>query len=105
TAELLAKSASWPQPIKCEALEAGRAPAEALQALQLLVAWSAVARVGHEPTLHELASYLLTADTGHAQIEFRKGSVARLELNDGVRPGSARLRWLLSPKVLRALSS
>jgi phosphohistidine phosphatase SixA len=55
--------------------------------------------------LRELASYLLTADTGHLQIELKKGGVVRLELDETVRPGSARLIWLLSPKILRELAA
>jgi len=105
TAELLEKEASWPKPIVCEALEPGRAPAEVLQALQQYTSSESVALVGHEPNMHELASYLLTADTGHAQLEFRKGGVARLELPEDLRPGAARLRWLLPPRVLRAIAS
>jgi phosphohistidine phosphatase len=105
TAELLEKEASWPKPIPCEALEAGRPPADVLQALQAYASSESVALVGHEPNMHELASYLLTADTGHVQIEFRKGGVARLELPDGLRPGSAHLRWNLPPRVLRAVAS
>jgi phosphohistidine phosphatase len=104
TAELLAEDAGWPAPIECAALEPGRPPAEVLAALQPYSSSSAVALVGHEPSMHQLASYLLTSDTQHAAIEFRKGSVARLELVDGLRPGSAVLLWLLAPKVLRAIS-
>lgn len=102
TAQLL-HEAGWPEAVAFEALEAGREPAGVLQALQAYSGSNAIALVGHEPTMHELVSYLLTADTGHAQVEFRKGSVARLEL-EGLRPGSARLRWLLAPKVLRAIA-
>ena len=69
-----------------------------LQALQAHNTLKAMALVGHEPNLHELASYLLTADTGHVQIEMRKGSVARLASDEALRPGSARLIWLLPPK-------
>jgi len=105
TAELLEKEASWPKPIPCEALESGHAPAEVLQALQAYSGAPSVALVGHEPNLHELASYLLTADTGHVQLEFRKGGLARLELPDGLRPGGARLRWLMPARVLRAIAS
>lgn len=105
TAELLEKEASWPKPVACEALESGRTPAEVLQALQGHTQTDAVALVGHEPSLHELASYLLTADTRHVQLEFRKGGVARLELTDGLRPGAAVLRWLLTPIVLRSIAS
>jgi phosphohistidine phosphatase len=105
TAELLASEADWPKPVECAALESGRAPAEALQALQPHVSCDAVALVGHEPNLHELASYLLTAEANHAQVEFRKGGVARLTLDAALRPGSATLLWLLQPKVLRALAN
>ena len=105
TAELLEKDAGWPKPTRCEALEAGRTPAEVLQALQPFTSSAAVALIGHEPSMHELASYLLTADSGHVQLEFRKGGVARLELTDSLRPGAARLRWLLQPKVMRAIVS
>jgi phosphohistidine phosphatase len=102
TAEALASCAGWPAPVELGALEAGSSPAAILQALQAYGGVDSVALVGHEPTMHELVSYLLTADTGHAQVEFRKGSVARLEL-EGLRPGAARLRWLLAPKVMRSL--
>jgi phosphohistidine phosphatase len=101
TAELL-HAAGWPAPVKTDALEAGRSPASVLQALQAYNSAASVALVGHEPTMHELVSYLLTADSGHAQVEFRKGTVARLAV-DGLRPGAARLCWLLAPKVLRAI--
>jgi phosphohistidine phosphatase len=101
TAELL-QAAGWPAPVKTEALEAGRSPANVLQALQAHSGAATVALVGHEPTMHELVSYLLTADTEHAQVQFGKGAVARLEV-DGLRPGAARLHWLLAPKVLRAI--
>lgn len=103
TAEILEKEARWPAPVACEALESGHSPAEALQALQPFTGSTAVALVGHEPNMSELAGYLLTGESGQVQIEFRKGGVAFLELGDGVpRPGAARLVWLLTPKVLRA---
>jgi phosphohistidine phosphatase len=105
TAEILESEAGWPKPLACEALESGRAPAEVLQALQPYTSYGAIALVGHEPSLHELASYLLTADTNHAQIEMKKGGVARLEVGEGRRPGAGRLQWLLPPKVLRALTA
>jgi phosphohistidine phosphatase SixA len=104
TAELLAKEAGWPEPVASEALESGRAPAEVLQALQPHIGAKSVALVGHEPSLHELASYLLTADILHASIEMRKGGVARLELDAALRPGTATLKWLLPPKILVEIS-
>ena len=105
TAELLNAEARWPRPVVCDALEAGGSPAGVLQALQPHASAKAVALVGHEPSMHELVSYLLTADTTHAQVEFRKGGVARLELGGGLQPGTARLVWLLAPKILRGLAA
>ena len=104
TAEILRNDAGWPAPLACEALESSHAPADVLQALQPYSATRAVALVGHEPNLHELTSYLLTAEASHAQIELKKGGVARVWLDESLRPGSARLVWLFPPKVLRRLS-
>jgi phosphohistidine phosphatase len=103
TAELLENEAGWPAPVPCDALESGRAPAEVLQALQPHAAARAVALVGHEPSMHQLASYLLTADTSHVQMVFKKGGVAKLQLDATLRPGSAVLLWLLPPRILRTL--
>jgi phosphohistidine phosphatase len=105
TAEILASEADWPRPVAVEALGSGRAPAEVLLALQAYTSYNAIALVGHEPSLHEFASYLLTADMTHAQIEMKKGAVARLEVGEGLRPGAGRLQWLLPPRVLRGLAS
>jgi phosphohistidine phosphatase len=103
TAELLEQEATWPAPVACEALASGRPVAEVLQAVQPYASAKSVALVGHEPTMHEIAAYLLTADAGHLQIEFRKGGIARLDVNANLRPGDAYLVWVLPPKVLRAI--
>ena len=105
TAELLEKEARWPRPVRCPALEAGRSAAEVLQAVQNYSTAAAVALVGHEPGMHELASYLLTADTGHVQLVLRKGSVVRLAIDEALRPGSASLIWHVQPGVLRAIDA
>ena len=106
TAELLEKEAHWPAPIASEALEGGGSPAQVLQALQPYDGAAQVVLVGHEPNMHELASYLLTADTSHVQLEFRKGGAAYLETGEAApRPGAARLVWLLTPKALRSIAS
>jgi phosphohistidine phosphatase len=105
TAELLNAEAQWPRPVVCDALGAGGSPAGVLQALQSHANARGLALVGHEPSMHELVSYLLTADAAQAQVEFRKGGVARLELGDSLQPGTARLLWLLAPKILRKVGS
>jgi phosphohistidine phosphatase len=60
-----------------------------------------LAIVGHEPDLGELAARLLGA---RGMVEFKKGAVALIEV-DGATPTSpGTLRWLLTPKALRALA-
>jgi phosphohistidine phosphatase len=103
TAELLARDADWPAPTACEALESGRQPSDVLEALQPHADKGSAALVGHEPNLHQLASFLLTGDAAPAMLEFRKGGVALLQFDGAPAPGLAHLVWLLTPKVLRAL--
>ena len=58
-----------------------------------------IALVGHEP-IGELASRLI--GSRHA-LEFKKGAVCRIDL-DGIPPaGPGKLRWMLTPKILRSL--
>lgn len=103
TAIILERAAKWPSPLPCEALESGLSPTAALAALQPYRAVNAVALVGHEPHMHELASLLLTGDGGRAAVEFRKGGVALLRLDDPAVPGTATLLWHVTPKLLRGL--
>lgn len=57
--------------------------------------------VGHNPSFTEFLSKSISGGTGVAQIEFKKGAVAKVEM-DG-RNGS--LHWLVVPKIARALQS
>jgi len=56
--------------------------------------------VGHEPMLGELAARLIGS---RHPIEFKKGGVCRLDVEDLPPAGPGDLRWLLTPKILRAL--
>jgi len=105
TAEILEKQANWPAPVRFDLLEPGRAPADVLDGLQPHASSDAVALVGHEPTLHEIAAYCLGGDSSRAHLVFRKGAVASLVFEHGIQPGNARLEWLLQPKALRALDN
>lgn len=60
--------------------------------------------VGHEPHLGEVACQLLSGEPG-AFIVMKKGGLACLHVEhlDGRHP-RARLEWLLTPKLLRALA-
>jgi phosphohistidine phosphatase len=104
TAELLEKEAGWPAPEPSHNLEAGRSPVECIEAIRPHLSTSSLALVGHEPNLSELASTLLTGNATRLALDMKKGGLASLQLDDGLRRGTAVLRWVLTPKVLRALS-
>jgi phosphohistidine phosphatase len=105
TAEILRKTAGWPEPSRFDPLEPGTAPADVVDALQPHASAESVALVGHEPSLHELLSYLLTGDPGNVKVTMKKGGVACLSVDDGLRAGSAALQWVLSPRILRSLEA
>ena len=93
TAEILHEEAGWPPPVRCEELEAWRAPSDALEPLGEYKGSAAL--VGHEPYLSRLVSQLLTKDDDVVDIDLKKGGVILVE--DRV------LRWYAAPKILRAI--
>jgi phosphohistidine phosphatase len=105
TAELLAEEAGWSAPVRCEELTADRTAADAARILVRHSEAPAVAMVGHEPNLSELASLLLVKDSARLDAEMKKGGAASLVFDGEAEPGAATLRWLVTPKVLRALRS
>ena len=62
--------------------------------------------IGHEPLLSKTISSLLCGSRGHGlQIDLRKGSLCRIEI-DGLPPSSPGiLHWHLAPKQLRLLGA
>ncbi len=102
TAELLERQ-GWPPPVPCEELEPNYPSHKVVGTLADQAEAGSVAVVGHRPGLHELVSYLLTGDAERADIQIKKGGIVRLQLEGYPEPGSASLRWLLTPKVLRAV--
>ena len=59
-----------------------------------------VALVGHEPDLGEMTGRLLGA---RQPIEYKKGSVCRIDLASVPPSGPGALRWFLTPKLMRRL--
>lgn len=59
-----------------------------------------IALVGHEPMMGELAARLIGS---RHPIEFKKGAVCRIDVEDLPPAGPADLRWMLTPRILRAL--
>lgn len=58
-----------------------------------------VAWVGHAPDVGELAAALIGGTGGH--IDFAKGAVAAIELEDEFRRGAGSLAWLANAKLLK----
>ena len=104
TAEILAELESWPAPEATPVLEPTLPPEKAAVELRDFEGTGCVAVVGHRPGLHELASYLLTGDAAGAEINIKKGGVVCLRFEGPVAPGAGQLRWLATPKILRAMA-
>lgn len=103
TAMILA-SGLKPKPavVEIEALAPGGRPQAITEAVKTHAKrHRRLALVGHEPDLGELAARLLGA---RGNIEFKKGSVALIDLDGATPAGPGSLRWLLTPKALRALA-
>jgi phosphohistidine phosphatase len=60
-----------------------------------------LALVGHEPDLGELAARLLGA---RGMVAFKKGGICLIEVDGATPGGPGTLRWMLTPKALRALA-
>ncbi len=104
TAEILHEELGWPEPASWAQLEPERSPAQTVLSLGPHAAAERIALVGHEPNLSEVASYLL-AGTGRrgVELELKKGGVACLGLDGVPGPGTAWLRWLATPRMLRSI--
>ena len=103
TAEILAGLDGWPAPKPSTLLEPTLPPEKAAAELKAYEHASTVALVGHRPCLHELAAYLLTGEDYGANITIKKGGALCLRFDGRITPGSAQLRWLITPKILRSL--
>ncbi len=103
TATLLA-SGLKPKPalVEVEALAPGGRPQAVIEAIKTYSKrHRRLALVGHEPDLGELAAKLLGA---RGMIEFKKGAVCLIEVDAATPGGPGTLRWMLTPKALRALA-
>jgi phosphohistidine phosphatase len=82
------------------ALAPGGSPAQVAEALSGHVGAEALALVGHEPGLGELAAWLVGAKTPFA---FKKGGVCRIDVQKLPPGGGGQLVWFATPKMLRGL--
>jgi phosphohistidine phosphatase len=74
---------------------------EMLALLEKLPLKGRVMVVGHEPGLGKLASFLLRAE--QPMIEFKKGSLCRIDLEPFPKAKKGKLIWHLTPKQLRLI--
>ena len=98
TAELLSKGLAGHPPItETGALSPG-APKKALTTeLGRHARRSAIALVGHEPHLGEIAAWLLGCP---GRFDFRKGGVCRIDVDQFPPSEPGRLQWFAPPKIL-----
>ena len=104
TAEILAELDSWPLPEATPVLEPTLPPEKAAIELKSYEGANSVALVGHRPSLHELAAYLLTGSPDGLELSIKKGGVVCIRFDDAVEPGAGELRWLVAPKMLRLMA-
>lgn len=69
--------------------------------LQRLRKFESVMMVGHNPSMNEFLSRTISAGAGVAKIDFKKGSVAKVEIVG--RKGT--LDWLVTPKIARTVQA
>jgi phosphohistidine phosphatase len=102
TASLVANEMAFEAAVQIDDALRPEAEYEQFQAmLSRYKKYDAVMVVGHNPSLTEFLSKSISAGSGSAQIDFKKGSVARVEMNG--RTGM--LQWLVTPKVARTLQT
>jgi phosphohistidine phosphatase len=101
TAEIIAEGMPGKTPVtNCPALAPGGTPGQVLEELGRHSSRKRIALVGHEPGIGEVAARLLGVKT---PVEFKKGSICRIDVATlpPARPGH--LRWLATPKMLRVI--
>ncbi len=102
TAQALAEGlASHPRVVRTDALAPGGRYTALVEVLGRHASKSSLALVGHEPDLGRLAARLLGA---RSPLEFRKGAICRIDLGALPPAGLGRLRWFVTPKMLRRMS-
>jgi phosphohistidine phosphatase len=101
TAEIVAAGLS-PRPslVTIDSLAPGGSFADVIADLEKHVRKTRIALVGHEPNIGELAARLIGS---RHPIEFKKGAVCRIDVEALPPSGPGDIRWLLTPKIMRAI--
>jgi phosphohistidine phosphatase len=102
SAAILTQYAGWPKALPCPQLLPGGSPQELLAVLAR-TRGQRLAVVGHEPDLGRLIAVCLPGSAGSAAFELRKMAVALIAFAGAPRAGQGELRWLVPPRILRAI--
>jgi phosphohistidine phosphatase len=102
TAQILTEVAGWPAPEEAPELSPGE-PALAILDLLAKDRSRLTAVVGHQPGLGQLLAACLLGDGSPLPIEMKKNAVACVSFDGKPRAGHAALKWLATPRMLRAL--
>ena len=102
TAQILTDVAGWPVAEEAPELSPGE-PALAVLDLLAKDRSKLAAVVGHQPDLGHLLAACLLGGGGSLPIEMKKNAVACVSFDGKPRAGHAALKWLATPRMLRAL--
>lgn len=103
TAEIIAAELdSPPHIVTSEALVPGGSYAAVIADIEKQSRRARIALVGHEPGMGEIAARLV--GTRHP-IEFKKGAVCRIDVDELPPRAPGDLRWFVTPKMLRRLGA
>jgi len=102
TAQILTDIAGWPKAEEIVELSPGE-PALAVLALLAKNHSRLIAVVGHQPGLGQLLGACLLGGGGSLPLEMKKNAVACISFDGRPRAGHAALKWLATPKILRAV--
>lgn len=101
TAEIVGASLdSRPTIVHIDSLAPGGSYAALVADLEKHSRKHAIALVGHEPGIGELAARLIGS---RHPIEFKKGAICRIDLDEIPPSGPGDLRWMVTPKILRSI--
>lgn len=102
TASLAANELAYEAPIR---IDEGLLPESEFHQFRALIVrlkkFENIIIVGHNPSFTEFLSQTISGSSGAAQIEFKKGAVAKVEMQG--RTGT--LEWLVVPRIARVLQT
>ncbi len=102
TAQILIDVAGWPRAEEIQELSPEE-PAAAVLTVLARDRSKVIAVVGHQPGLGQLLAVCLLGAGAELPIEMKKNAVACVSFEGKPRAGHAALKWLATPRMLRAL--